>query len=857
MDEKYFWDDFSQHGDSVALIYNGRKYTYSKLNEDCQSFATQLGVKKQLIELAIDNSYESVVALYGALIGGHAVLLCDSSNDGSWSALKESFHPNCCYSKVGDSWKFERFDGIPSADLNPDLALVISTSGSTGSGKCVKLSRKNISSNADSIASYLKIQAADAAALILPLHYCYGLSVLSSHLFSGACVHVGDLSVASEGFIDYLEENSISSVAGVPYTFEILERAHFRKRQLPNLRYLTQAGGRLAPELVEKYSRWAEENSKQFFVMYGQTEATARIAYLPPEKLSAHVDCIGVAIPGGELSIKDEQGNAVVASDVAGELIYRGDNIMMGYAENFTQLKQEAGLLELATGDLACKNSSGLFYIVGRLKRFAKIYGKRFNLDEIEKYLYGQGVNAVCVSDDERLYVCYEDDHDLSLKAIMEKKFGIAERDVVAFHLDVLPLLSSGKLDYRQVLAIAVEKNQQLEAFEINNPQQNKGTQLEKIIGIYRQFLKVDNIVKQDSFSALGGDSLNYVGVSIELERLLGFIPVGWEKKTIESLASLNRTRSNNLAFSTVETGVVLRVYAVVAVVLNHAGMSFLRGGAALLLILAGFNYMRFQFDKQILGKPFNVFGSLLVSVFLPYWFVLIGFSLLKNIPIDPYDVLLLGNNISGSEYTAFGVWFIQAMFQSLLVFSIPLLLPSVRVWVGAHKLQYVFGLLLIACLVRLYDGYTGWGEENLLNGSQLSWVFWLFCLGACLSLVETSAYRSLLSVAVLFLPLGFYWGDFPRIFTLAIGGLFLLYLPLVAMPRWLVGSFQILGASSLFIYMLHPRAPIDSLSADWPIDIVRISVGILLGVVGYYGYTFGVDRCYKLADKIGFGRSG
>ncbi len=267
-------------------------------------------------------------------------------------------------------------------EVHPDLALLLSTSGSTGSPKLVRISRRNLLANAGAIVDYLGLSETDRAITSLPLHYCYGLSVLHSHLLAGASVVLTDASVVDPCFADALRNHGVTSLAGVPHTFEMLEHAGADRVGVPSLRLLTQAGGRMAPDAVTRWTARAETWGARFYVMYGQTEATARMAFLPPELAVRRPAAIGRAIPGGELRLEPVDGQP----DDVGELVYRGPNVMMGYAERPDDLAEGALLDELRTGDLARFHADdGVFEIVGRRSRFVKPFGLRIDLDLIEQ----------------------------------------------------------------------------------------------------------------------------------------------------------------------------------------------------------------------------------------------------------------------------------------------------------------------------------------------------------------------------------------------------------------------------------------------------------------------------------------
>ena len=240
---------------------------------------------------------------------------------------------------VGDGDIRERRPGT-AHDLHPDLALLLSTSGSTGSPKLVRLSHDNLRCNAASIADYLGLTPDDRAITSLPMHYCYGLSVVHSHLLVGAGLVLTDLSVVDECFWRLAEDAGATSFAGVPYTFEQLERSGFTERALPSLRYVTQAGGRMAPERVGRWRDHGRRSGWDLVVMYGQTEATARMAWLPPDRADAHPEAVGIPIPGGSFRLEpvdevDEPG--------VGELVYAGPNVMQGYAVSAADLARGSG----------------------------------------------------------------------------------------------------------------------------------------------------------------------------------------------------------------------------------------------------------------------------------------------------------------------------------------------------------------------------------------------------------------------------------------------------------------------------------------------------------------------------------
>jgi len=261
-------------------------------------------------------------------------------------------------------------------------ALVLFTSGSTGKPRGVVQTFGNLFANTRSIVQYLALGPSDRAMLILPFHYCYGRSVLQTHLFVGGSCFLDPRFMYPRVVMEAIGSEGCTGFAGVPLTFEILRReVALGSISMPCLRYVTQAGGPMRPETI----RWARQAfaSARLFVMYGQTEATARLAYLPPERGEEKMGSIGVPIPGVELRVLDEGGRELPPGEV-GHLAARGGNVTPGYLE---APEETAAVLHdgwLWTGDLARRDEEGFLYIVGRAKEILKIGGHRVGPVEIE-----------------------------------------------------------------------------------------------------------------------------------------------------------------------------------------------------------------------------------------------------------------------------------------------------------------------------------------------------------------------------------------------------------------------------------------------------------------------------------------
>jgi acyl-CoA synthetase (AMP-forming)/AMP-acid ligase II len=335
--------------------------------------------------------------------------------------------------------------------LHSDLALMLTTSGSTGNPKLVRLSLSNIEANAASIAAYLELTATERAIQSLPLHYSYGLSLLNSHLLAGAGVVLTGHSFMRPEFWRDVATHACTSFAGVPYMYETLARLHFEPAMHTSIRSYTQAGGKLRSDVKSAIAGKVHALNGCFFAMYGQTEATARIAYVPPELLFDKLDAIGVAIPDGTLSLAADD-----VGEVPRELLYRGPNVMLGYAEGPDDLArgdEQRGLLH--TGDLATQDGDGFFYLAGRLKRFAKLFGKRVSLDDVEQDVESKfGVQAAAVERADKLIVFFVPTEGVTptqVVAHVARRLMVPPIAAQAVAADGIPRTTSGKKDYKQL----------------------------------------------------------------------------------------------------------------------------------------------------------------------------------------------------------------------------------------------------------------------------------------------------------------------------------------------------------------------------------------------------------------------
>jgi acyl-CoA synthetase (AMP-forming)/AMP-acid ligase II len=363
------------------------------------------------------------------------------------------------FDKYLDTFNFRQYSLLKSQhtgllpDLNPSLALLLSTSGTTGSPKLVRLSFNNLLGNAASISEYLKLDSSERAISSLPMNYSFGLSIINSHLLVGASIVMTTETIIQRGFWDLFKKYNVTSLSGVPYTFEMLKKFRLLNNELPSLKTLTQAGGKLSNDLIEHFAKLGINKRINFFVMYGQTEGTARLSYLSTEFLLDKLGSIGKPISKGSFHLVDERGNNINEAGKSGELIYTGPNVMLGYAESRLDLsKSDENNGKLKTGDIAYFDENGFFFIVGRIKRFIKIFGNRVNLDELEALLLAEGIESACIGNDNSLIVCILKPEDKEfVNEFLFKKIGIHFSAFEIRVIDNIPKSNSGKTLYSEL----------------------------------------------------------------------------------------------------------------------------------------------------------------------------------------------------------------------------------------------------------------------------------------------------------------------------------------------------------------------------------------------------------------------
>ena len=351
-----------------------------------------------------------------------------------------------------------------AAPVHPDLALLLTTSGSTGAARMVRLSRQAVFANAEAIVQALHITSADIAPTSLPFYLGYGLSVLNSHLAIGATIVVTAHPVIGPDFWKAVDTYRATSFAAVSHTYELLARLRWTPLTHPGLRTLTQSGSRMRAELISCIAGDIGVAGGRLHLMYGQTEATARMAILPAQQVFEKPGSVGLAVPGGRFSLRLDSGEQTCQPDLPGEVVYHGPSVMMGYADSAADLAlgdDQHG--ELHTGDIGRFDQDGYLYLEGRLKRVAKLFGIRINLDAVERLASeagAQGTSAAVSLNDEAIVLwCEGETEAVQLDHIarcIAHQLRINHRGVLARRIDKLPLLGNGKIDYRSLISAAV-----------------------------------------------------------------------------------------------------------------------------------------------------------------------------------------------------------------------------------------------------------------------------------------------------------------------------------------------------------------------------------------------------------------
>lgn len=462
--------DKKENNKIAAVDSSGKSINYGQLVDFSYSFCDTYSVGRSVAFILCRNNIETLSVYVACLVNRIVPLMLSADTDEHLlDVLMHIYHPSLLFgykkdfkfhaeecidisfpSFNGEEYVMIRFHHAPFP-LYKDLSLLLTTSGSTGSPKLVRHSYSNLERQALNVATFFEITDADRPLVNLPLMYTMGLSIANSHLLKGCTLLLTDESILSKRFIEFIKEQKATSITGVPYSFELLRRVRLSRQELPDLNLLSQGGGRLRPELQKEFASYITGKGGRYIATYGQTEGTARMAYLPNEYALTKIGSIGKAIPGGKLYLMDEQMHQIVTPNTEGEMYYEGPNVTLGYARCGQDLAlgdEREGVLP--TGDLAYFDEDGMFYITGRLKRFLKLFGHRVGLDECETIIRKElNIESACVGNDSKLvvYVAKRDYRD-DLKKILSERTGLYVHGIDVKTVEAIPRTASGKIEY-------------------------------------------------------------------------------------------------------------------------------------------------------------------------------------------------------------------------------------------------------------------------------------------------------------------------------------------------------------------------------------------------------------------------
>lgn len=801
--------DLARYGDAPAIVHDGGILSHADLDRLVRDRADQLGSTRRLVLLEGSNALEPLVTYLAALSGGHPVLLVPGQafTSAHGEQLLATYDPDVLCTSAG-GWELAEVRPGTRHDLHPDLAVLLGTSGSTGTPKLVRLSRENLRSNAAAIADYLQLGPHSRAATTLPMHYCYGLSVVNSHLHAGGSLWLTDRSVVDDGFWEAFGDARATTLAGVPYTFELLEASGVDWAAQPGLRQVTQAGGRLAPERVRELALRGRRHGFDFVVMYGQTEATARMAYLPPQLAAERPHTIGIPIDGGEFRLDD------------GELVYSGPNVMLGYAESAADLALGGTLTELRTGDLAIQHDDGLFELVGRRSRLAKLYGTRLDLDLAERLLDERGIAARMVSDDRVLRVFVRDESRIDdAVAAITSTHCVPAHAVRVRVVEDFPTTSTGKPDHAALSRLDDAPAAAEHAVDVRAAYEV----------VFRRRVR-----ETDTFVGLGGDSLSYVEMVVRLERALGTLPADWPQRSIAELSARAPRRRRRLA--SLETPLLLRAVAIMLIVGSHVELFDLMGGAHVLLALFGYNLARFALDAPGTGERLRAVGRTLRELVIPAALWIGGVALVEG----KYDLstALLLNNVLGEDRWSdqWQFWFLESALWTTVGLAVVVSLPGVGRLLGRQP----FVLATVVLGATLVWRELAADGTAALHYYSLERSAWCIALGWVIHAARTTPQRWLATALVPLSLHGFFPDDHPREWLIIGGVILLVWVTRVVVPRPLDRVLGWVGGASLFIYLTHwvvyPPLERDHSFLAWLASLV-------VGVVVWRVYAVGRRR--------------
>ena len=449
----------------AAIDSNSDKLTYADITTLSQQITENIP-ERALCFLLVENNVGGIAWVMGMLDSHKLIplILNVKTEAGLYQQLLATYQPSyvCAPTHLpADGQTIHTLFGYTLTKVSDmicpihnDLSHLLPTSGSTGSPKLVRHKYDNIEAAGLNISTFFELKATDRPLMVLPLYYTMGLSMVFSHLRVGATILITGLSMTDPNFWKFIKEQHATSFTGVPYSFQVLNLMRFFRMDLPDIELLTQGGGKMPKELNRKFAEYCRDNGKRWIATYGQSECTARMAFLPAKWAIEKVGSIGIAVPNGELSLINTEGNLITTPHTEGEMCYRGKNVTMGYARQQSDLAlgdERNGYIR--TGDLAYFDEDGCYYIVGRMGRFLKLFGMRVGLDECEQIIQSEcNIECACVGTDEKMIVYITNaDKQIQVKDILVHKTHIVATSFEIRIIAEIPKNEAGKKLYSQL----------------------------------------------------------------------------------------------------------------------------------------------------------------------------------------------------------------------------------------------------------------------------------------------------------------------------------------------------------------------------------------------------------------------
>lgn len=458
--------------ESTALVDDdGNRVTYKNIFDFCRAYDRTVK-KRSLLFLLCENTAGAVLNYLACLENGIVPLLLSASIDEELlEELCQKYGPQylCFPAAARERYKaliadgemiLEQYrygiveTGAAACPMHDRLALLMSTSGSTGSSKLVRYSRENLEANARNVAKVFGWTERERPICDLPMNYTMGLNVINSHLIVGATIVLTNHNLMSPEYWNVVKKEQCTNFTGVPFSYAILTKLRIDRMNLPHLMTLAEGGGSLPENEFRKWAAYASQNGRRFFATFGTTETAARMAYLPPKLAMEKTGSIGIAIPEGELFLLDEDGKEIQEIEAQGELGYRGPNVTMGYAVCREDLRLgDVFCGEYHTGDMARRDQDGCYFIVGRKSRFIKLSGMRVSLDECENLIANKlQIENICMGRDDKMVIYITSRHQCDhVSSFISGKLKLYRSVFEVRYIEEIPRSESGKVLYRQL----------------------------------------------------------------------------------------------------------------------------------------------------------------------------------------------------------------------------------------------------------------------------------------------------------------------------------------------------------------------------------------------------------------------